>query len=85
MVTFSIEFHQFTAPLRADLCNLWTNGIQHLFRDARVSVFGDKDKEAAAGKSSGAVARMPLVLADIWAHASKSCKPSNQPALPVGV
>lgn len=37
----------------------------------------EPDKQAATGKSSGAVARTPLVLADIWAHARLSRGPSN--------
>lgn len=35
------------------------------------------DKQAATGKSSGAVARMPPVLAHIWAHAQVPRGPSN--------
>lgn len=41
--------------------------------------------QATAGKSSGVVERMPLVLADIWAHAQSLRGASNQPAQPVGV
>lgn len=32
----------------------------------------ERDKSAATGKRSGAVAGMPLVLADVWAHAQTS-------------
>jgi hypothetical protein len=31
-----------------------------------------KDHKAATGKSSGAATRIPLVLADVWAHAQTS-------------
>ena len=40
--------------------------------------------QAGTGKSSGPVERMPLVLADIWAHAQALRGPSNRPALPAG-
>ena len=49
---------------------------------------GPKGPQAEAGRSSGAAARMPLVLADVWAWAKArswaSCEPSNRPALPAG-
>lgn len=43
----------------------------------RESEQGPKGPQAVAGKSPGAVARMPLVLADIWAHAQMSRGASN--------
>lgn len=50
---------------------------------------GPKGPQAASGKSSGAVARMPLVLADVWAwakaHGRAACGTSNRPAAPAGV
>ncbi len=48
-----------------------------------------QDSKAATGKSSGAVARMPLVLADVWEYtqqwAPTSVGHSNRQALPAGV
>jgi IS605 OrfB family transposase len=48
-----------------------------------------QDPKAATGKSSGAVARMPLVLADVWEYTKKlaqtSRESSNRQALPAGV
>jgi IS605 OrfB family transposase len=43
------------------------------------------DNQAATGKSSGAVERMPLVLAHVWAHAQTSAGTSNRQAQPEGV
>lgn len=43
------------------------------------------EQHAVAGKSSGPVERMPLVLADIWAHARTLGGASHRPALPAGV
>ncbi|MEJ6002536.1 transposase [Paucibacter soli] len=43
------------------------------------------EHKADAGKSSGPVTRMPLVLADIWAHAQALRGASNRPASPAGV
>lgn len=45
----------------------------------------EQSSNAGTGKSSGPVERMPLVLADIWAHAQLPRGPSNRPALPAGV
>lgn len=39
-----------------------------------------EEQQAASGKSSGAVARMPLVLADIWAYAQTLRGNSHHPA-----
>jgi IS605 OrfB family transposase len=48
-----------------------------------------QDSKAATGKSSGAVARMPLVLADVWEHAKQLAQTSpghsNCQALPAGI
>lgn len=41
--------------------------------------------QAVTGKSSGTVERMPLVLADVWAHAQSLRGASNRPAMPEGV
>ena len=40
----------------------------------------DSESKAATGKSSGAVTRIPLVLADIWAYAHTLRGHSNQPS-----
>jgi putative transposase len=39
------------------------------------------ESKAVAGKSSGAATRMPLVLADVWAHAQTLRGPSHRQAL----
>lgn len=44
-----------------------------------------QEQQAVAGKSSGPVERMPLVLADIWAHARTLGGAFHRPALPAGV
>ena len=44
-----------------------------------------QESKAATGKSSGPATRMPLVLADVWAHAQTLRGPSHRPALPAGV
>ncbi len=48
------------------------------------------DKQAATGKSPGAVARMPLVLAHVWAHALRcagplTSRPDGRRALEAGI
>ena len=43
------------------------------------------EQQAVTGKSSGPVERMPLVLADIWAHARTLGVAFHRPALPAGV
>ena len=45
----------------------------------------EQHAKAGTGKSSGPVERMPLVLADIWAHAQLLRGASNRPASPAGV
>ena len=45
----------------------------------------EQSSKAETGKSSGPVERMPLVLADIWAHAQLLRGASNRPASPAGV
>ncbi len=54
---------QYNADLNGAL-NIAARGLAML-----LGVKPGEDQQAASGKSSGAVARMPLVLADIWAYA----------------
>lgn len=63
------------------------NGALNIAARGLAMLLGVKPKEqkAVAGQSSGAVTRMPLVLADIWAHAQIPRGTSNRPALPAGV
>ena len=63
------------------------NGALNIAARGLAMLLGVKPKEehqAASGKSSGAVARMPLVLADIWAHAQTLRGHSNRPELRTG-
>jgi putative transposase len=46
---------------------------------------GSQSSKAETGKSSGSVERMPLVLADIWAHAQLLRGAYNRPASPESV
>jgi IS605 OrfB family transposase len=57
------------------------NGALNIAARGLAMILGVKPKElqcAAPGKSSGVVSRMPLVLADIWAHARVSRGSSNR-------
>ncbi|MDE2299070.1 MAG: transposase [Burkholderiales bacterium] len=74
---------QYNADLNGAL-NIAARGLAML-----LGIAPRQEIKAGTGKSSGPVTRMPLVLADVWAHA-KSVRPSlrgpsNRPASPAGV
>lgn len=66
---------RYNADLNGAL-NIAARGLQILLGLAPSTHHAD----AATGKRSGAVARMPLVLADIWAHAQSLRETSHHPA-----
>lgn len=86
LATFS-SGKQYNADLNGAL-NIAARGLAMLLgikpRDERPGKPGH-DQEAGTGKSSGPVERMPLVLADVWAHAQTSLGCSNRRASPAGV
>lgn len=64
------------------------NGALNIAARGLAMLLGIKPKPlqgAATGKSSGAVERMPLVLADIWAHARLSRGASNRTEQRAGI
>lgn len=62
------------------------NGALNIAARGLAMILGVKPRnnQAETGKSPGAAERMPLVLADIWAHAQISHGTSNRQASPVG-
>ena len=81
LATFS-SGKQYNADLNGAL-NIAARGLAMLL--GIKSSREESQYQATSGKSSGVVERMPLVLADIWAHAQSFRGASNQPAQPVGV
>lgn len=76
---------QYNADLNGAL-NIAARGLAMLLGvKAKRPDSASKEQHAGTGKSSGPVERMPLVLADIWAHAQVLRGPSNRPALPAGI
>jgi putative transposase len=69
--------------------NAELNGALNIAARGLAMLLGVKPKEqqkAVTGERSGAAARMPLVLADIWAHHAQIPRGhSNRPASPAGV
>jgi len=78
---------QYNADLNGAL-NIAARGLAMLLgiKPLRLNVPGspDNDEQAGTGRSSGPVERMPLVLADVWAHAQTSLGASNRRASPAG-
>ena len=85
-VTRSKENAQLATFATGKRYNADLNGALNIAARGLAMILGikPKDNQAVTGKSSGAVERMPLVLADIWAHAQIPRGASNRQATPVG-
>ena len=78
---------QYNADLNGAL-NIAARGLAMLLgiKPPRLTAPGSPGNEqAGTGKSSGPVERMPLVLADVWAHPKPLCGTYNRRASPAGV
>jgi len=85
-VTRSKENAQLATFASGKLYNADLNGALNIAGRGLAMLLGIKpsiEQQAGAGKSSGRVERMPLVLADVWAFAQTSrgaCHPAASPA-----
>jgi len=87
-VTRSKENAQLATFASGKRYNADLNGALNIAGRGLAMLLGIKpstEQQAGTGKRSGPVARMPLVLADIWAHARVLRGVSNRPAMPAGV
>lgn len=87
-VSRSKENAQLAAFASGKQYNADLNGAYNIAARGLAMLLGIKpslEQQAGTGKSTGPVARMPLVLADVWACAQTSRGSSNRPASPAGV